>query len=107
MAQQFIFNCNKCSFSIKDWDEGNPYEISSKGERKYIYHPSDLSFTVGNAPDYICRNCYKVSKIDKKIDKLKCNFCNSIEIERVFSLGNKKCIKCDGVISKTITGAIS
>ena len=107
MAQQFLFVCDTCTFSIENWDDGNPYQLSKDDKRIYINHPEDLSISIGNAPDYICRDCYKISRINCDIDKLHCSSCNSKEIEKVSNLNNKTCIKCHGIFVKYITGAIS
>ena len=107
MAQQFIFECDECEFSIEEWDDGNPYEIMLDGSRNYVYHPDDLSNTVGNALNYICRECGKTSCLDPDKDEIKCKFCNSINIEDILKLNNKKCIKCDGKLTMRPTGSIS
>jgi len=41
MAQQFIYTCSECGYSISAWGDGNPYFISDEGKRLFFYHPSE------------------------------------------------------------------
>jgi hypothetical protein len=124
MAQCLRFVCNKCGFPIGGWDDGNPYIEFPKGKRTYFYHPSGdeviqkvgfkilgyepgheeireiLTKYAGNAPDHICRDCEKTSKIDPDKDAMKCRKCKSEDIEEIYNLSGKKCLKCDGQFSQ-------
>jgi hypothetical protein len=112
VAQCLLFVCNKCGFSIEGWDDGNPYIENSNGKRKYYYHPEEppkisLTFSFGNAPDYVCRKCGKISKIDPDKDAMQCRKCKSEAVEEIYNLGGKKCLKCDGQFSQGESIAIS
>ena len=131
MAQCLRFVCNKCGFAIEGWDDGNPYIEFPKGKRTYFYHPGDerkieeissrilghepsdqeigeiLEKYAGNAPDHICRDCGKISKIDPNKDAMKCRKCKSEDVEEIYNLGGKRCLKCDGQFSRGESAGIS
>ena len=58
-----------------------------------------LSQYAGNAPDHVCRKCHAITRIDPLRDPLKCGKCGSPEVEDVYDLAGKPCLKCDGRFS--------
>ncbi len=131
MAMSIIFTCKQCGFSLGGWDDGNPYIEHPAGKRHYFYHPGGEAILeeiagkilghapspdelekiqathTGNAPDHICRACVETSKIDPEKDGEVCPSCGSKEVEDLYTLGGKKCIKCPGQFSEGKMGAIS
>jgi len=132
MAMCLRFTCDNCGFYQEGWDEGNPYIEFPNGKRNYYYHPSneilvgDLRLNIdnpetsdnelkeliengvkGNASDYICRDCERVSKIDSDRDEVQCSRCKSRAVEEIFELAGKKCVRCDGNFSMGEFTAIS
>lgn len=118
------FTCNKCGYSLKSWDSGNPYIEFPEGKRNYLpysdvyqegrefvrkilgYEPSReevgrvMISHGGHAPTHRCRNCNAYSRIDSKKDPLECPKCKSSEVEEIFKIGGNKCFKCDGTFSE-------
>lgn len=131
MAMSLIFTCDQCGYSQSGWSDGSPYIEHPKGKRNYFYHPGGESILkriageilghepspdemeqvvskyVGNAPSHICRGCEKVTQIDTERDGKLCPHCGSAEIENLYRLAGKKCIKCPGKFSEGEMGAVS
>ncbi|NLB54388.1 MAG: hypothetical protein GX811_01230 [Lentisphaerae bacterium] len=131
MAAGYMFTCDSCGFSLEAWDEGNPYIEFPKGKRHYFYHPSEMKVIravtksiigyeptdeecndalkkyAGNESDYICRSCRKETKFDPKKDIHACTHCGSTDVDDIFTIAGKRCIKCDGTFLEGEFVAIS
>jgi DNA-directed RNA polymerase subunit RPC12/RpoP len=123
MAAGYRVRCGKCTFTLLTWDEGNPYVEFPEGERHYFHHPVDntgfktvrrilkhepsheeyknfMEKYVGNAPDHLCLDCGKITKLNPDVDKLVCPKCNSDNIVKTGHLNGKQCPFCDGTLIK-------
>jgi hypothetical protein len=131
MSAQYTFSCSKCDFTVESWEDGNQYIEDLKGKRHFFYHPAEsevrdkiakeicgpeyseakilkiYSDSIGNAPDHICRNCEKITRLNPEKDKIVCRKCGSLSLEITIKLAGKKCIKCDGIFSEGEFSAIS
>lgn len=120
MAERLTFVCTHCKFTIKAWDDGNPYFLSDAGKPQFFYHPcgkyllqeyiqqsfgKDLKGTeldaflenrTGNMSNMICLDCGREFKIDLKRRKAVCNSrkCKSKNISHTWELNGKQCPTC-------------
>jgi hypothetical protein len=126
LSAQYIFTCNLCDFTIKAWEDGNPYIEHPPGTRQYMYHPGEYEKMTnivksilgrkptddecgsvfekygGNEPDHVCRACYTISRIDPRRDAHACRQCGAASVERIIDLSGKQCVRCDGVFSSDL-----
>ena len=132
MAQQTIFTCGVCGFSVGAWDDGNPYIEAPDGKRFHFYHPCEdgqiekivsgiigrdathdeiqdkLQNHAGNESDYLCLDCGKISTHDRRRDKHACAACGSKKLADVNNLIGKTCPSCHkGKFDLGQPGAIS
>ncbi len=101
MASAQLFVCSACSFSIQDWDEGNPFYIDSDGIKRYAYHPSrERDLCTGNDPSCVCLDCGAEFKAPSTGSHT-CPSCQSVTTTDTHDLEGKTCPKCkDGIFKR-------
>jgi DNA-directed RNA polymerase subunit RPC12/RpoP len=129
MAMRTTYTCTSCSFSVEDWDEGNPYIVGPRGWRYHFYHPGReqqmdaiilkvlgympdeaekqafLEMNSGDETTFLCESCAAVSRIDATRDRLACKKCRSPRIKPTHELEDVACPKCkDGVLKGEPSG---
>lgn len=132
MAACITFTCQSCSFSVDNWDDGNPYVESPDGKRHYFHHPGEeeqlekivggilghfpsrdeikmvLTTSGGNESTYLCTGCLKLSQRDPARDKITCRHCDCGDLIETGSLAGRSCPSCkSGVLDQGEMTAIS
>jgi DNA-directed RNA polymerase subunit RPC12/RpoP len=102
MAECVRFVCNNCGFAKEAWSDGNPYYLTSKGLKKYAYHPdSKVDKCIGNDVPHICLSCGHEFKIDSREPVEECPKCCSADIADCFKLEGISCPGCkSGVLRR-------
>ena len=118
MASCRRFVCDRCGFSIKAWDDGNPYIVDLEGVYHYFYHPGretrifsivqkiighrptpdEVAYWLnehgGNRSDMLCLDCAHQFKMDLERENGKCPQCGSENVADLNDLEGRRCPKC-------------
>lgn len=102
MAECIMFACNSCGFAKEAWSDGNPYYLTSKGLKKYAYHPdSKLNRCIGNDVPHICLSCGHEFNVDSREPVAECPKCYSTTIADCYKLEGLFCPGCkNGIFSR-------
>ena len=129
MAACTEFTCSHCAFKVEAWDDGNRYLTDSEGTRHFFYHPGDitgmrifaeeqmlspltedeysafLEERGGNEGDYLCMNCGRQTRRDRKRDSMLCTGCGKPKLRDKCKLEGLTCPKCGkGTFHGEMTG---
>jgi len=132
MAQQLVFACTNCGYSVEAWDEGHPYIEGPDGRRHHFYHPGEHRQLIaiarellgrepsrddvdqmlrdhgGNEGDFLCLECRTFSKRNEREATEPCAKCGSTNVVDIWRLPGCTCPKCKkGTFNKGRMGAIS
>ena len=102
--------CEHCGLKPLEVDAKRMYVTDDFGKRHLCRHPLEylevkkhlgedapdqlLIERTGHYEDHLCCECFKISLIDEKRDKMICPQCNSRKIKKGISFANQKCPKC-------------
>jgi DNA-directed RNA polymerase subunit RPC12/RpoP len=95
MALGRTFVCTGCAHAIEAWDEGNPYYVDERGERRYVYHPSpERARATGIEWPALCLGCGAEITQDSAARVARCPGCASPDVVDAWELEGRTCPYC-------------
>jgi DNA-directed RNA polymerase subunit RPC12/RpoP len=95
MAEGRVYKCSACAHAIEAWDDGNPYYLDERGEKRYAHHPSpERVRCTGNDTPVLCLGCGAEALRDSAAPIARCPRCAARGLVATWRLEGRTCPYC-------------
>jgi DNA-directed RNA polymerase subunit RPC12/RpoP len=95
MATGRVFKCSACAHAVEAWDDGRPYYVDDRGEKRYAHHPSpERALCTGVETPVLCLACGGEAVRDSAAPIGRCPRCAERKLVATWRLEGKRCPYC-------------